>query len=60
MRWYAQPATRARIPGHRVPEFFDALVILTNGEPWMPAATWSDHNDFNYLTSYAESCQKVA
>ena len=31
---------------------FDALVMLTEGEPWMPAAARSDHNDFSDLTSY--------
>ena len=25
--------------------FFDALVMLTKGEPWMPASTRSNHND---------------
>jgi transposase len=30
----------------------DALVMLTKGEPWMPAAARSDHNDLSDLTSY--------
>jgi transposase len=29
--------------------FFDAFVMLTKGEPWMPA---TNHNDFSHLTSY--------
>jgi len=33
--------------------FFDALIMLTENRPWMPAATRSNHNDFSYLTSYA-------
>jgi transposase len=31
---------------------FDALVMLTENRPWMPAAARSNHNDFSYLTSY--------
>jgi hypothetical protein len=32
--------------------FFDALVMLTKGEPWMPASTRPNHNDLSHLTSY--------
>jgi Transposase IS66 family len=39
--------------------FFDALVMLAEGEPWMPAAACSDHNDSSDLTSYKSGFGRI-
>jgi hypothetical protein len=32
---------------------FDALVMLVQGEPWIPAAARSKHGNFRHLIGYA-------